>query len=150
LPEVMIPAHFVTLESFPITPNVKVDRTKLPKPVNDLPLAPDNFVAPANTLQQEIGEIFGRALGLEKVGMFDNFFSLGGHSLLAVQVHREMKARLAPALAITDLFRFPTVAALSDHIAKGNKPSEALSLAADRAAARRNARFERSFETARV
>lgn len=149
LPEVMIPAHFMTLESFPMTPNVKVDRTRLPKPVSDVPVAQDNFIAPASTLQREIGEIFGRALGLEKVGMFDNFFSLGGHSLLAVQVHREMKAKLAPSLAITDLFRFPTVATLSEHIAKGNAPSEALSLAADRAAARRNARFDRRLETAR-
>jgi natural product biosynthesis luciferase-like monooxygenase protein len=149
LPDVMIPAHFITLESFPMTPNVKVDRTKLPKPTNDVPLQTDSFVAPTNTIQRDISEIFARALGLEKVGMFDNFFSLGGHSLLAVQVHREMKAKLAPALAITDLFRFPTVAALSDHITKGNAPSEALSAAADRAAARRNARFERRFETVR-
>ena len=132
-----------------MTPNVKVDRTKLPKPTNDVPVQTDSFVAPTNTIQRDISEIFARALGLEKVGMFDNFFALGGHSLLAVQVHREMKANLAPALAITDLFRFPTVAALSDHITKGNAPSEALSAAADRAAARRNARFERRFETVR-
>ena len=150
LPEVMVPAHFVTMESFPMTPNVKVDRGRLPKPTNDAPAPTDDFVAPANTLQREISEIFARALGLEKVGISDNFFTLGGHSLLAVQVHREMKAKLAPALAITDLFRFPTVAALSDHIGKGNAPSEALSQAADRAAARRNARFERRFEPARV
>ena len=150
LPEVMIPAHFVTLESFPMTPNVKVDRGRLPKPTENPAPAPEDFIAPANTIQREISEIFGRALGLGKVGMFDNFFSLGGHSLLAVQVHREMKAKLAPALAITDLFRFPTVAALSDHISKGNAPSEALSLAADRAAARRNARFERRFEPVRM
>jgi natural product biosynthesis luciferase-like monooxygenase protein len=149
LPDVMVPAHFVVMESFPMTPNVKVDRTKLPKPTSEAPAHTDDFVAPTSTVQRDISEIFGRALGIAKVGLNDNFFSLGGHSLLAVQVHREMKAKLAPALAITDLFRFPTVAALADHIAKGNAPSEALSAAADRAAARRNARFERSFESVR-
>ena len=78
-------------------------------------------------------------LGLEKVGIFDNFFALGGHSLLAVQVHREMKARLAPDLTITDIFRFPTVALLADHISGKGKADAQLGRAAERAAMRRSA-----------
>jgi natural product biosynthesis luciferase-like monooxygenase protein len=149
LTDVMIPAQFITVENFPMTPNQKVDRGKLPKPGEKSSLSPENFVAPVNTLQREISEIFRAALGLEKVGMFDNFFSLGGHSLLAVQIHRQMKAKLAPQLGITDVFRFPTVAALSDHISRGSASSEALNLAADRAAARRSARLGRSLESLR-
>ncbi len=139
LPDAMIPSHFVTMEAFPLTPNAKVDRNKLPAPTEKVQSTPATFIEPSNSLQRDISEVFSRALGLEKVGIFDNFFALGGHSLLAVQVHREMKAKLAPDLTITDLFRFPTVALLADHIAGKGKADIQLSRVAERAALRRNA-----------
>ncbi|WP_105434722.1 MupA/Atu3671 family FMN-dependent luciferase-like monooxygenase [Neorhizobium tomejilense] len=139
LPDAMIPSHFVTMEAFPLTPNAKVDRNKLPAPTEKIQAPAATFIEPSNTLQRDISEVFGRALGLEKVGIFDNFFALGGHSLLAVQVHREMKAKLAPDLTITDLFRFPTVALLADHISGKGKADLQLGRAAERAALRRNA-----------
>ena len=144
LPDYMVPAHFVTLDAFPLTPNAKVDRNRLPKPeeVRSVPAAHE-YVAPSDNTQIEIAEAFRRALGLERVGLHDSFFALGGHSLLAVQVHRELRSKVAPELTITDLFRFPTVSGLAAHIADRGKADERLSRVADRAAMRRNALGDR-------
>lgn len=138
LPDVMIPSHFVMMETFPLTPNAKVDRKKLPLPTEKVSSPAVTFIEPSNNLQREISEVFGRALGMEKVGIFDNFFALGGHSLLAVQVHREMKVKFAPDLTITDLFRFPTVALLAEHISGKGKAESQLSRVSERAALRRS------------
>ncbi|KKB80718.1 luciferase [Devosia limi DSM 17137] len=145
LPSYMVPSHFMVLKSFPLTPNMKVDRKRLPAPVAVTTAAPTEERAPLdNDAQRTIAAAFQRALGLPEIGLNDNFFALGGHSLLAVHVHRELKASLAPDLAITDLFRYPTVAALALRIADAGKPDERLSGAAQRAAARRAAMDRRS------
>jgi natural product biosynthesis luciferase-like monooxygenase protein len=139
LPEVMIPAHIVTLERFPLTSNAKIDRKALPPP-SPAPSTPaEDTAPPSGTLEQGIANIFRQVLGLERIGRADNFFSLGGHSLLAVQAHRELKLSVAPDLAVTDLFRFPTVAALAHHLADRHETDAALRLVADRAAQRRHA-----------
>lgn len=143
LPEYMVPAHFVTLNAFPLTPNAKVDRKALPKPEAKREAETEIYVAPVDNVQREIAETFRRILGVERVGLNDSFFALGGHSLLAVQAHRELKASVAPDIAITDLFRFPTVAALSGHLADRGKSDERLSQVADRAAMRRAALGDR-------
>ncbi|MCK8782445.1 LLM class flavin-dependent oxidoreductase [Rhizobium sp. NTR19] len=139
LPDVMVPSHFVTMDAFPLTPNAKVDRNRLPAPSEKNPTPIVSFIEPSNNLQREISTLFASALGLEKVGIFDNFFALGGHSLLAVQLHRELKAKLSPDLTITDLFRFPTVASLADHVSDRGKTDIQLTRAAERAALRRSA-----------
>lgn len=138
LPEVMIPALFVTLDRFPLTANAKVDRNALPPPTAAPPPARDE-APPAGSLEQRIAEVFGRVLGLERIGRSDNFFALGGHSLLAVQAHRDLKAGVAPDLTVTDLFRFPTVAGLARHLTDRGAADSALGQVADRAAQRRNA-----------
>jgi hypothetical protein len=138
LPEYMVPAHFVAMESFPLTPNAKIDRKALPRPDETRKRAAKaEYVAPASDVQRQIAEIYKRVLGVAQVGLSDNFFELGGHSLLAVQAHRELRASVAPALTITDVFRFPTVSALAAHLEGGGKPGEQLARVADRAAARR-------------
>lgn len=145
LPEYMLPAHYVRLDAFPLTPNAKVDRNRLPKPVETPAIAgvPTTMpeAAAASGAEKAVAEVFKRTLGLAHVGLHDNFFTLGGHSLLAVQMHRELKGSLAPSLTITDLFRFPTVAGLALHIAGRSDPAGQLSKVAERAAARR-ASFE--------
>ena len=78
-------------------------------------------------------------LGLSEVGTRDNFFELGGHSLLAVQAHREIVEATGAKLTVTDIFRFPTIAALADHLEGDGGSNEALQKSADRAAARRQA-----------
>ena len=140
LPEFMVPAHFVTIESFPLTPNAKIDRKALPRPdeIRKLAAAAE-YVAPENDVQRQIAEVYKRVLGLSQVGLSDNFFKLGGHSLLAVQAHRELRANVSAKLTITDIFRFPTVVSLAAHLDNGGKAGEQLARVAGRAAARREA-----------
>ena len=140
LPDYMVPAHFVTVDVFPQTPNAKIDRKALPRPDEARPAAPDQSFAPASDpVQKQVADVFQRILGVERVGLDDNFFALGGHSLLAVQAHRELKASVAPDLRITDLFRFPTVAELAKRISGSSDGSEDLRAVSDRAALRRRA-----------
>jgi natural product biosynthesis luciferase-like monooxygenase protein len=144
LPDYMIPAHFVVLDAFPLTPNAKVDRKALPKPeLAAAPVVSEAFVAPENTIQKDIADAYRRALGIERVGVNDNFFALGGHSLLAVQLHRDIKAGFAPDLTITDIFRFPTVATLAAFLNNRDNVDEQLSKVAERAAMRRAALADR-------
>jgi hypothetical protein len=85
LPEYMLPSAFVTLPEFPHTPNGKVDRNALPEP--DLTSSRDTDMVPPRTpLEAQIAAIWREVLGVERVGINDNFFALGGHSLLATQV----------------------------------------------------------------
>jgi hypothetical protein len=118
LPEHMVPSRVVTLEAFPLTPNRKIDRKALPAPAEVQGARGDGgFVAPESDLEKRIAPIWARLLGVAEVGSKDNFFALGGHSLLAVQAHREIRETLgATRLAITDIFRFPTLAALAAHL----------------------------------
>ncbi|MBN2629187.1 MAG: LLM class flavin-dependent oxidoreductase [Rhodobacteraceae bacterium] len=125
LPEHMIPAHFVALESFPLTPNRKVDRKALPAP-SARAVETAAFVAPASDVEATIAAVWQKVLGVAKVGAKDNFFAIGGHSLLAVQAHRELREALgASKLMITDIFRFPTLSALAAHLDGGAKPVDA-------------------------
>ncbi|MBA3908679.1 MAG: peptide synthetase [Rhodobacter sp.] len=117
LPEVMVPAHVVRLEAFPLTPNRKVDRKALPAPSNRAAQAETVFVPIEDGVEQAIAAVWSKVLGVPRVGRSDNFFALGGHSLLAVQAHREMKVALkSDRLAITDIFRFPVLSALAAHL----------------------------------
>lgn len=146
LPDFMVPSNFVAMDSFPLTPNAKVDRKALPSPeqatraepapVIQLPSAPS---AAGDEMAGRIAEVFRRFLGVPRVLPTDNFFTLGGHSLLAVQAHREIKATIAPEVTIADIFRFPTVQGLAEHLANKGKPNSALGRVADRAQLRRNA-----------
>ena len=139
LPDFMVPAHFVAMKDFPLTPNLKIDRKALPKPgISVIGDATAPFEAPASNLEKEVAGVFQRVLGIERVGMNDSFFNLGGHSLLAVQAHRDFKRQPATAtLSITDLYRFPTVAALANHLRFAADANKHLDKVAARAAGRR-------------
>jgi hypothetical protein len=116
LAEVMVPAHIVSMDVFPLTPNKKIDRKALPEP-GPVRREASSDEPPAEGAQASIAEIWGRILGVSGIGARDNFFELGGHSLLAVQAHREIRETLAlPRLSITDIFRFPQLADLAEHI----------------------------------
>src|SRR5208337_2668020 len=85
LPEHMVPAVFVLLEAFPLTANGKVDRHALPTPDGQRPELDEAFVAGRTPTEELLAEIWAQVLGVERVGIYDDFFQLGGHSLLATQ-----------------------------------------------------------------
>ncbi|MBL0730309.1 MupA/Atu3671 family FMN-dependent luciferase-like monooxygenase [Piscinibacter sp. HJYY11] len=120
MPDFMVPAHFVTLDALPQTPNGKIDRKQLPAPeASKAPVATEAFVAPASDLEEQIAAIWKDVLKLPQVGARDNFFDLGGHSLLAVQAHRRLRDTLQRDISITDIFRFPTIQSLSAYLGEG-------------------------------
>lgn len=119
LPDVMVPTTLTQLQSFPLTPNRKIDRKALPAPstARRAPAPPPVEVSGQIGTQQHIAAIWSRILGVGQITAEDNFFALGGHSLLAVQAHREIKLELnRPDLSITDIFRFPTLGGLANHL----------------------------------
>nr|CAD6618464.1 luciferase [arsenite-oxidising bacterium NT-25] len=147
LPDAMIPTDFMFLESFPLTPNAKVDRNRLPSPSKAAASAGLPYLPPDGALEEAISLAFAQTLGRQQVSRHDNFFALGGHSLLAVQLHRDLRSKVAPGITITDLFRFPTVAGLAAHLSGDDPSSRQLSKAADRAALRRRALQQRNPRT---
>jgi surfactin family lipopeptide synthetase A len=116
LPDYMVPAMFVLLESLPVTSNGKVDRDRLPVP-NASNILRDEAYAPARTaVEKRIAGILASLLGLEQVGVHDNFFLLGGHSLLATQVITRLRGSFGVELSLHSLFEAPTVAELSAEV----------------------------------
>ncbi|MCP3138220.1 MupA/Atu3671 family FMN-dependent luciferase-like monooxygenase [Pyxidicoccus xibeiensis] len=140
LPEYMVPAAFVTLTTFPQTPNKKVDRKALPPP--EAAQARAVFTNPESETETLLAGIWQDVLKLDKVGVEDKFVDLGGHSLLMVQVLDKLKAKVDKPLTLVDLFRYPTIRALSNFLSGDSGEEEALKEVAARgearAAARRN------------
>ncbi|AFZ09438.1 amino acid adenylation domain protein [Oscillatoria nigro-viridis PCC 7112] len=112
LPEYMIPAAFVTLETLPLTNNGKVDRKALPAPDRDRPELEEAFAAPSTAIEKILAEIWAQVLGLEQVGIDDNFFELGGDSILSIQVISQAN-RAGLRLTPKQLFQHQTIAQLA-------------------------------------
>ncbi|MEM6404953.1 MAG: condensation domain-containing protein, partial [Cyanobacteria bacterium P01_D01_bin.116] len=133
LPEYMIPAVFVTLDSLPLTPNSKIDRRRLPSP--DISQASETtFVAPKTDTEEQLAKIWSQVLGIEKIGIYDNFFELGGHSLKATQVISRIQKNFFLELPLRHLFESPTVAKLACVIEKNRQIAVQTSVITPRAA----------------
>ncbi len=117
LPEAYVPSLFQVLDRLPLTPNGKVDRRALPAAVPAVAAAAGGGAPPRSALERTVAGIWRDVLGLDRVGLHDNFFDLGGHSLLAAQVHARLREALQIELSLVDLFRHPTVAALAQALA---------------------------------
>ncbi len=104
LPDYMVPAHFVFLESFPMSPGGKVDRQSLPAPVGSRPGLEEEHVLPRTDVERRLATIFEKVLGVESVGVRDNFFDLGGHSLLAVRLVSEIEKDFGKRLPLVSFF----------------------------------------------
>jgi amino acid adenylation domain-containing protein len=124
LPEYMVPALFVLLESIPTTPNGKVDRGALPKPDQTPPEMVKVFLAPRDDLELQLTSLWEEILSIRPIGVTDNFFELGGHSLLAVRLFALIEQRLGRKLPLAALFRGATVELLAN-IIRENPSSEA-------------------------
>ena len=110
LPAYMVPAAFVRLDAFPLTPNGKIDRQALPVPTA---VAATAYVAPRNDVETVLANLWAEILKLPRVGIHDNFFELGGHSLLATQLVTRMRQALRIQLPLRALFDAPTVAKMT-------------------------------------
>ncbi|HEY54467.1 MAG TPA: AMP-binding protein, partial [Caldilineae bacterium] len=149
LPEYMTPAIFMVLDAFPLTPSGKVDRNALPAPTSERPELATPYVMPSNPLQRTLVEIWQDVLDIEKVGVNDNFFDLGGHSLLLARVHSRIQDVVGKELSMVELFRFPTVGALAEHLDDENGKNQSLQSTYDRAKKQQQARRRRRTVTVR-
>ncbi|MEL6813704.1 MAG: amino acid adenylation domain-containing protein [Cyanobacteria bacterium J06598_3] len=116
LPDYMVPSVFMFLEEFPLTPNGKVDRHSLPVPDQADLRQDQEYVAPRTETEAELVQIVQDVLGLEKVGVEDNFFEIGGHSLLATQVIVRVQDYFHIDIALRSVFERPTIAVLAQQI----------------------------------
>ena len=110
LPDYMVPAHLIVLDSMPLTANGKLDRRALPQP--DPEANRQQYVAPRNELEQTLAAIWASVLNVQQVGLDDNFFELGGDSILSIQVvsrARQAGLHFSPR----DLFQHQTVQTLA-------------------------------------
>lgn len=121
LPGYMMPAFFVELETFPLTPNGKIDRKALPEPT-EVMLEP--AVLPTNELEQQIQTVWAEVLGHDRIGINDSFFKIGGNSLRVVRVQAELQKLLGRPISTATLYEFFTIKDLAAHLA-GNKKAQA-------------------------
>ena len=138
LPDYMVPSAFVPLDSFPLTANGKVDRRALPAPDSSRPELETAFAAPEAGTESAIAGIWQEILGLEAVGVNDNFFDLGGHSLHLIRVHGKLKEQLGTAIPMVDMFKFPTVSTLARHLESGPADEAPLQDSSERLQAGKN------------
>ncbi|MBZ4336686.1 non-ribosomal peptide synthetase, partial [Corallococcus sp. AS-1-12] len=112
LPTYMVPTLYTVLAALPRLPNGKLDRLSLPAP--DLTSSREEHVAPRSALEQKLAALFSDVLGLEHVGIHDNFFNLGGHSLLASRLVSRIGKELGAGISIAALFQRPTIGELCE------------------------------------
>lgn len=113
LPDYMLPSAFEMLEAMPLTPNGKVDRQALPIPAQARAELQGAIVAPRTPVEDVVVGIWREVLGLEQIGIHNNFFDLGGHSLLATQIISRVRDIFQIELPLRCLFETPTVAGIA-------------------------------------
>ena len=116
VPEFMIPAAFVELDSLPRTASGKIDRLALPSPEDGATGSQQAYLAPRTPLEENVAAIWVDVLDRERVGIDDDFFAIGGHSLLATQIVAQIRSDFSIELPLHALFGSPTVASLSQQI----------------------------------
>ncbi|MBE2223592.1 MAG: amino acid adenylation domain-containing protein, partial [Anaerolineae bacterium] len=116
LPAYMVPTAYVFLDSFPKTPNRKIDRKSLPAPDQSRPDIGDQYEPPQTDTQKSLEAIWCELLKTDKVGIQDNFFTLGGHSLLATRLLVRINDLMKVDISLRSFFEAPTIASLSEQI----------------------------------
>jgi thioesterase domain-containing protein/acyl carrier protein len=125
LPDYMVPTHFVLLDHVPLTPNGKVDRSALPDPDHAQRLVATAAVAPRTPVEQQLVQIWTELLGVEHIGIRDDFFDLGGHSLLALQMLARITEAFGVDMPLQRLFEATTIEAVAALVeAGGDLPDE--------------------------
>jgi amino acid adenylation domain-containing protein len=115
LPDYMVPSAFMLLEALPLTPNGKVDRRSLPAPDYNRSVH-ESYVAPSNPIEEMVAACWSQVLGIERLGIHENFFALGGHSLLAMQAISRLRMMAQVEVTLRSFFEAPTVARFAETI----------------------------------
>ncbi len=118
LPDYMIPSTFVTVPTIPLTPNGKVDRRALPAPTQARPELRENYLAPRNELERVLASMWCEILGVEQVGVRDNFFDLGGDSIRGAIFINQLQERLGEIVHVVVIFTMPSVEQLAEYLDK--------------------------------
>lgn len=116
LPEYMVPTFYICLPSFPLTINGKINTQDLPNPGKARPALNNNYVAPKKPLEKQLSGIWTSLLGINQIGIHDNFFDLGGHSLLATQLLFKINETFNIDVPLRVLFEISTIAWLAKSI----------------------------------
>jgi amino acid adenylation domain-containing protein len=118
LPAYMIPAAFVPMTAFPLSPNGKLDRKQLPAPEAARSTCITEFTAPANDIEHKLKQIWEETLRVHPISVTENFFDLGGHSLLAVRLFTVVEKTFGQKLPLATLFQAPTIRQLAALLAQ--------------------------------
>lgn len=113
VPDYMVPAAFVALDTLPVTPHGKLDRAALPAPDT---AGSTGGGAPRTPREEVLCGLFAEALGVGRIGIEDNFFDLGGDSLTAAGLVSRVNLAFGTAVSITALFDSPTVEGLAERL----------------------------------
>ncbi|HEU4453749.1 MAG TPA: amino acid adenylation domain-containing protein, partial [Longimicrobium sp.] len=124
LPEPLVPTAWMVLESLPLTPNGKVDRAALPAP--EAAVDTTAHAAPRTPTEEVLAGVWATLLGIDRVGVNDDFFALGGHSLLATQVMSRLRQAFRVDLPLRELFDAPTVARLAERVDSARAAAEGM------------------------
>jgi len=131
LPDYMIPAIFIPMESLPVLPSGKINRLALPSPQQSSLGRREQLVRPRNAIEEKLCSIWCEVLELDEVGIDDNFFDVGGHSLSGMRVLARVRRDLRVDIPIRRLFDHPTIGELAVEVARkaeqanqGTKPVE--------------------------
>jgi amino acid adenylation domain-containing protein len=124
LPDYMVPAYFVSVDSIPLTPNGKLDRRALPQPEPAAKKSPGSH-APVSEIERDLARLWAEVLGIEQkaLSLEDNFFHLGGHSLKASSLTARIHRTFGVKIALAEIFKAPTLAGLSRYIEAAAKES---------------------------
>ncbi|MDX2093724.1 MAG: amino acid adenylation domain-containing protein, partial [Kofleriaceae bacterium] len=116
LPAYMVPSAFVMLDALPLTPNGKLDLKALPAP--DVNLAQREYAAPRTEVETLLTQVWSELLGVERVGVHDDFFALGGHSLLVMRLVAWVRKALGVEVSMRAVFEAPTPGGLAEAIGR--------------------------------
>ena len=116
LPDYMIPSAFVYLDALPLTSHGKIDRRALPAPDAERPTLAEAFIEPQTPAEKKLASIWSKLIGINRIGINDNYFELGGDSLLATQLVSHVRNVFEVELPLVELFRHPTLAEMATSI----------------------------------
>ncbi|HEV2964303.1 MAG TPA: amino acid adenylation domain-containing protein [Candidatus Angelobacter sp.] len=144
LPAYMVPSNMVVLDEFPLTSNGKIDRRRLPLPMESHDHA--GYVPPKTQLEKWLATIWQEEIHIDVVGVNENFFDIGGNSLILVQIHRRLEEKMPNRVSAVDLFRYPTIRTLAAFLGEQPDQETKVDKARERAVRRKQLRAQRRDE----